>query len=323
MDRPAAHASADKAPLIATPDAAVPAGASAAWLVRPDGARLRAALFAPVGRTRGSVVLSGGRTEPIEKYFEVIEELRGRGLAVLAHDWRGQGLSQRRPGVRLKGHGEAHEDLLADLIALVDRYRDRLPPPRVAIGHSMGGCVTLLALSRDRAGELAGAVLSAPMLGLGTGPLPPSLARLAARVRCLLGRGEDYVADPPMDPFTLPFEGNRLTHDRVRFARYRALLAAHPDLALGGPTWSWIDASFAGMALLAHRDRLRAVGVPVILCAAQRDVVVDNAALRRAALLLPRGRLVEVPGARHEILMETDERRAFFWWAFDDLLASL
>jgi lysophospholipase len=28
---------------------------------------------------------------------------------------------------------------------------------------------------------------------------------------------------------------------------------------------------------------------------------------------------VEAPGAFHEILMETDERRAVFWRAFDDL----
>ena len=41
-------------------------------------------------RPPGKVVLSGGRTEPIEKYFEVIEDLTGRGFVVLAHDWRGR-----------------------------------------------------------------------------------------------------------------------------------------------------------------------------------------------------------------------------------------
>lgn len=308
---------------MATPEAPVPPGARAEWVFRPDGARLRAALFTPPAPARGSVVLSGGRGEPIEKYVEVIEELRGRSLAVLAHDWRGQGLSERPPGDRLKGHGAPHERLVDDLWALIDRYRAELPPPRIAIGHSLGGCLTLLALTRDWSRQLAGAVLSAPMLGLHLGAIPPAFARLIVRLRCALGRGGDFVADPPLDPFTLPFENNQLTHDRARFARYRGQLAACPDLAISGPTWSWMDAAFAGMALVARGDRLRAVSVPVVLCVAQRDRVVDNAAARRAALLLPRGRLVEVPGARHEILVETDDRRAFFWWAFDDLLGSL
>jgi lysophospholipase len=305
---------------VAIPEAPVPATGAALWFTRPDGARLRAALFAPAGSPRGSVVLSGGRTEPIEKYFEVIDELRARGFAVLAHDWRGQGLSHRRMPDRLRGHGVAHGDLVADLLALVDHVREALPPPRIAVGHSMGGCVTLLALE---AGGFAGCLLSAPMLGLYTGRMPPALARLVARLRCLTGRGADDVAEPPIDPFTLPFEGNPLTSDPVRFARHRRQLAACPDLALGGPTWSWIDAAFSGMALVARRERLRAITTPVTICAAQRDRVVDNGALRRAALLLPRGRLVEVPGALHEILMESDERRAYFWWAFDELAATL
>lgn len=308
-----------RAPLIDTAAAPIPPGLAAEWVVRPDGARLRAALAAPAGRPRGSVVLSGGRTEPIEKYLEVIEELRARGFAVLAHDWRGQGLSHRLLADRLKGHVDSHEPLVADLAALVDRYRDRLPAPRIAIGHSMGGCLTLLWLSGAGAGDLAGCVLSAPMLGLHTGQLPPGIARAIARLRCLLGAAERYGPAGPGAPFEQPFAGNPLTHDQARFARHRAQIAACPDLALGAPTWGWLDAAFRGMALLARPERLRRIEVPVVICAAQRDRVVDAAALRRAAHLLPRGRYVEVPGAYHEILMETDERRAYFWWAFDDL----
>jgi lysophospholipase len=312
--------------LVEIPDAPVPSGASAAWLVRPDGVRLRAALFrSSAARPRGSVVLSGGRNEPIEKYFELIGELQERGFTVLAHDWRGQGLSDRALPDRLRGHCDSHEQLVSDFTSLVDRYQAELPPPRIAIGHSMGGCLTLRALV-DReaaAGRFAGAVLSAPMLSLRTRPLPPAAARALARLWRLAGRADRYGPAGPGRPFDLPFEGNVLTQDRARFARYRAQIAACPDLALGGPTWGWLDAAFRGMALLARPDRLRRVGVPVVICLAQRDRLVDAAALRRAALLLPRGRLIEVPGAFHEILMETDDRRAFFWWAFDDLARDL
>src|SRR3954454_10989135 len=58
-----------------------------------SGHRLRAARFAPPSTPRGSVILSTGRSEPIEKYGEVIGELLARGFVVLAHDWAGQGLS--------------------------------------------------------------------------------------------------------------------------------------------------------------------------------------------------------------------------------------
>ena len=312
------------AQLIATAAAPVPGGAAPAWFVRPDGARLRAALFTPARRPRGSVVLSGGRSEPIEKYFEVIEELVARELVVLAHDWRGQGLSHRALSDRLKGHCVSHAEMVDDFTALVDAYADRLPSPRIAVGHSMGGCLTLRALAEEGGRRrFAGCILSAPMLALRTSPMPPPVARVMARLYRLAGRGERYGPAGPGRPFDLPFEGNVLTQDRARFARHRALIAACPDLAIGGPTWGWLDAAFRGMARLARPDTLARVTIPVVICAAQRDRLVDAAALRRAALLLPRGRLVEVPGALHEILMETDERRLYFWWAFDDLAATV
>ena len=85
----------EPAPLVDTPEAPVPDRAEAEWYLGAGGTKLRAALFRPDGPARGSVVLSGGRTEPIEKYFETIGDFTSRGFVVLAHDWRGQGLSAR------------------------------------------------------------------------------------------------------------------------------------------------------------------------------------------------------------------------------------
>ena len=65
--------------------------------IKAVGADLRAARFAaaPDVAARGTCVLLNGQTEFIEKYFEVIDELRGRGFAVATMDWRGQGDSTR------------------------------------------------------------------------------------------------------------------------------------------------------------------------------------------------------------------------------------
>ena len=168
------------APLISIPQAPAPGGADAEWFEGAGGARLRAALFPAAGQPRGSVVLSPGRTEPIEKYFEAIVELTGRGLQVLAHDWRGQGLSQRLLPDRLHGHAKGYQDFLEDYRKLLDAFGRRLPGPWIALSHSMGGCLTLLALAKGET-RFQGAVLSAPMLGLALGGIPKPAALAIAR----------------------------------------------------------------------------------------------------------------------------------------------
>ena len=308
---------AEAAPLIGIPEASIPPGAQASWVAAGDGAKLRAAIFTPKGSARGSVVLSGGRTEPIEKYFETIADFTARGFVVLAHDWRGQGLSARSLGDRLKGHAKGYNAFLDDFRILLAAYQARLPKPWYAVGHSMGGCLTLLAMASGET-RFTGAILSAPMLGLRTGSVPLSTARTVAKLNVLAGRSSLYARRPTATAED-SFEANVLTHDRSRYSRQQALLAAEPDLALGWPTWGWLDFAFKATAFLARPDRLHTVTAPVVIVSAEDDRLVDNAAQKAAARNLPQGRFISVPGAFHEILMETDDMRNIFLRAFDAL----
>lgn len=305
-------------PLLDIPEDPIPPGAAAEWVIGADGAKLRAALFTPSGRARGSVVLSGGRTEPIEKYFETIRDFLDRGFVVLAHDWRGQGLSARALPDRLKGHARGYKTFLDDFRRLLDRFEDRLPKPWIAVGHSMGGCLTLLALAHGEK-RFSGAVLSAPMLGIQFGKVSPAAARMLCRLNVTLGRAGRYTLGQAGKPFDDAFENNILTHDRRRFMRHRAQIAAMPELALGGPTWGWLDFALRATGFLARPERLRGVTIPVEIVSAAEDRLIDNAAQAAAARNLPQGRIVTVPGAYHEILMETDHMRNVFMKVFDAL----
>jgi lysophospholipase len=308
---------AEPAPLLATAAAPVPAGAAATWFRGSRGLRLRAALFPATGTPRGSVILSGGRTEPIEKYFEVARELTARGFVVLAHDWRGQGLSARLAADPMKGHARGYRDFLVDYRCLLDAFEDRLPKPWLAVSHSMGGCLTALALAKGER-RIEGAVLTAPMFGLHLGGLPPWLAGLLAggltRVGLGLGGPGGEHAAPPA-----PFEDNILTHDPARYARNVEQVLQHPELSLGPPTWSWIDFAMSAIADLQRGPDITHVAVPVTVLAAGDDKIADNAGLRLVTSRMPKGRYVEIPGASHEILQETDVLRAPFWTAFDAL----
>ena len=304
-------------PLIAVEGAPVPAGMRSAWIEGGKGARLRTALLNPKGAPRGSVVLSTGRTECLEKYFETASELAGRGFVVLLHDWRGQGLSERLLSDRLRGHAVGFADFLEDYQRLLAAYEACLPRPWLMAGHSMGGCLNLMTLAQGET-RFSAAILLAPMLRLNLSRINRVASGPLSRLFDSLGRGGDYVMGQKGAPWAT-FSANPLTHDPVRYARMRAQIQADPELNLGGPTWSWLASALAAMAWLAGPADLAAIAIPVTILSAEADRIVDASAQVLAAARLKHGRLVIVAGAYHEILQETDERRAVFFAEFDRL----
>ena len=287
----------------------------------PDGARLRIG-FWPAEGERGQVVLLPGRSEFLEKYEETIGELRQRGFGVWAMDWRGQGLSDRALADRHKGHIDDFDTYLRDLVWFVETF---VAPRRAAatcvLAHSMGGHIALRAvleakIAPDRM------VLLAPMIDL---PLSWGIhpyARWLTGFTTGFGMSDRYLPGTgAYDPERAAFDGNALTGDRARFDRTHAAIAANPAVALGGPTFGWLDAALRSI------DRLRAVAAtgpetcPILVCIATDERVVSIAAQKSVCGALPGCGCVEIPGSRHEILMERDEQRAVFWREFDTFLS--
>src|SRR5690349_12792018 len=105
--------------LISFPENPIPEGAVVETVKTVDGVTLRAAVWRPRGRLKGTVCLVHGRAEAIEKYYEVIGELLGRGFAVATFDWRGQGGSDRRLANPRKGHVDDFSEFERDLEAFM------------------------------------------------------------------------------------------------------------------------------------------------------------------------------------------------------------
>lgn len=311
-----------EATLVSIAEAPVPAGGVVARLEAADGTRFRVARWTPEGARRGSVVVMNGRTEYIEKYFETIGELLGRGFAVATLDWRGQGGSDRPLPNRQKGHVRDFALYTSDLHQMLESFaKPHCPGPYIALAHSMGGNVALRYL-RDRPGTFERAVLSAPMLGIGSGRAARALLRAASVVGNALRLGRHY---PPglrdFGPRQRAFEGNPLTSDPQRFARMIAQLDADPGLAVGGPTFGWMRAAYASMDAIRAPGFARAVETPVLIASAGADAVVSNEAQARVVAELPHGVRVAIEGARHELLMEAHRYRAQFLRAFDEFTA--
>jgi lysophospholipase len=131
--------------LIGVPKNPVPGGAHTGMLMTSDGVKLRFARWdATRGPRRGTVCLFQGRGEFIEKYFEVVADLRRRGFVVATFDWRGQGGSDRLLRNPRKGYVRSFAEYDRDLAQFMKEIvLPDCPPPFVALAHSMGGNILL------------------------------------------------------------------------------------------------------------------------------------------------------------------------------------
>ena len=289
--------------------AAHPPEGAAAWVTATDGTRLRVATWPRAGTdTNGTVLIFPGRTEYCEKYSDAARHLAARGYASAAIDWRGQGLSPRAGRDRMLGHVGDFADFQRDVDAFLAHCAAvELPRPWHLLAHSMGGPIGLRALHRR--GEFSRAVFSAPMWGL---LLPPGRLLLGWSVSTLahatgLGRRPAPGSGKIADPAGAPFDGNLLTNDAEMFGWMKRQITAHPDLALGGPSLSWVRGALREMHALA---REAAPDVPCLTILGTEEAIVSADAIHVRMGSWRDGRLEMVEGARHEAFMEDTATRA-------------
>ena len=303
--------------LVSSPGNAVPDGAVAGKVRAPDGAELRFARWDSPGGNRGTVCVFSGRGEFIEKYFETVNDLRGRGFAVAMTDWRGQGHSSRQLPDPRKGHVENFSEYETDLATFMQQVvLPHCPQPHFALAHSMGGAVLLRVAHSDKR-WFERTVLVSPMIDF-PGSRAALPLRLLAQALCLAGLGARYIPGGSADRLRVSgFAGNPLTSDPARYARNAGIVEADPTLAIGSPTLAWLDAAFAAIVAFRAGDYPSQIDRPVLMLAGAADSIVSIAAIKRFAARLPAGSHRLIEGARHEILQEQDSCRAQLWAAFD------
>jgi lysophospholipase len=293
------------------------------YFVDAGGVRLRAARFDADSPT-AICLLMNGQTEFIEKYFEVIDELRGRGFTVVTFDWRGQGGSDRPLPERLKGHIVDFTDYDRDLEAIL---RQTVLPlsvkhglPVIAMAHSMGGEILIRRL-HDVQSEFAVAILCAPMLGINFRGNPAWVVEKVSAYLNRRGPSTEFVwGMAARDQLYLPFSLQIVTSDPARYARNQALLVANPDLRLNGPTWGWLAAALAAIARTRSPGYAETIQTPSLFLGAGRDRVCDTGAVRAFAERAPAATYAEIRHAEHELLMERDIYRSQLWSHVDAFL---
>jgi alpha-beta hydrolase superfamily lysophospholipase len=221
------------------------------------------------------VVLVHGYGEHIGRYDHVAAALGERGAEVWGLDHVGHG---RSDGDRaLIADVDA---VVGDIHAVVARARAEHPDLPVAmVGHSMGGLLATR-YAELHPGELAGLVLSAPLIG--SSPIAGYLAL-------------DEIPDIPIDVTVL-------SRDPAEQQAY-----ADDQLVWHGPFKRPTLAAFAVALVEIALDADRLTG-PVLWQHGDADQLVPLEHTRRGMALLRNADVEEriYPGARHEIFNETN-----------------
>lgn len=301
---------------VRVPGNELPEGAEEHWLEGRGGVKVRV-LTAPAlqSHPRGSVIVAPGRTEFIEKYFEVLRELQTRGFAVFCIDWRGQGLSGREVENGLKGHFASFDDPVNDLSTALKLLGAKLPRPHIGLAHSMGGAIVLRALQTRRV-DLDAVAFTAPMWGIAG---LSKLAKRYARFMMSLGAGGQFAPSVDKNWKRENFKRNPVTHDKERHGRCQDLICEEPRLALAGPTIGWVAAAADATEAFMTPGAFAHLRIPILVATAGEEQLVDNASHAAVIEQLLNARHLVIPGAKHEILMEVDPVRHQFWTAFDEL----
>ena len=288
------------------------------FLSTDDGCSLRYGVwYSETEKKRGSIILLAGRREYMEKYIETINELNEKGYDVFSLDWRGQGLSSRMLSNRHKGFIDSYDTYLKDLDMFVKHMvRPEAVLPLFILAHSMGGHIALRYL-HDHAERIDKAILVSPMIDVMTPLIPKCLIRVMVNMAMNAGFDNAYVMGSGDYDHQVKFDGNRLTSDSRRFMDEKNAIAQNPDLALGGITYGWLSATLKSIDILNGSGFAEKITTPILIVSAEDDKIVSLSAQRHIRDRLENCRFVEIPGARHEILIETDAIRADFWNAFD------
>lgn len=272
-----------------------------------DGLRIHYEMYVHP-EARGGVVISHGFTESAEKFREVAYRMYAQRLSVFAVDHRGHGQSDRL----ILPEFLTHVDNFADYVDDFERFVDQVVLPRscgkplVLFGHSMGGAIAALMLMR-RSEVFSRAVLNAPMIQPLTKGIPFRIAQVMGRVLCAVGMGKRLMFGfcdgfDPQENFETGCDTSR-----ARFEYYLEKRRRMPHLQNMSPTIGWVRNAMDVTDVLLSRKNASAIACPVLLLQAETDGSVVNEAEDKFIALVPQGRLVQVPGSKHEIYASTDD----------------
>ncbi|HEU4838975.1 MAG TPA: alpha/beta hydrolase [Micavibrio sp.] len=273
------------------------------------------------------IVCLGGLSEFAEKYFEVAHDMLDRGYAFWFIDWQYQGRSGRLAKFPQRRHSDGFDQDVSDLHKLVADYikpsavhPDRGRIPLIMLGHSMGANIGFHFLA-NHPKYFDAAAFTAPFFGIHNFKWPMRLlAGIISYILPLVGKKYIFKGSDWAETMRKGDGSEIFSSDAVRDALHKHWSMTDAELQVGNVTFGWVVQALKSCRKLRDSDLLKNIGIPVLIGVAGREAIVDNDAIFEIVKKLPKGQMIEIEGANHEILMEQDTYRNAFLTAFDKMV---
>lgn len=250
---------------------------------------------------KGSIVISHGFTESLEKYVELIYYFIQEGYNVYAVDHRGHGLSDRTSEdlslVDVKDFNSYVTDLHQFVSEIVMPTSGDLP--LFLYAHSMGGGIGTRFLE-TYPDVFDAAVLTAPMLGINLGGVPRFAANLLSSSAVLFGQGTQYIISHSAFDGVADLEGSAAS-SAARFNYYFNKKLAHEYLRTNGASYSWLYESLKATKNMLKPENIAKIETPILLFQAENDSLVLPEPQRTLVSHAKDAELIFVPNAKHEL----------------------
>lgn len=283
-----------------------------------DKTRINYAQFIHGDEKQACIVIVSGRSETYLKYQELSYDLYLQGYDIFLLDHRGQGLSERLLTNPDKGYVTNFVDYEDDLSYFIDNIVNAACQNKpYLLAHSMGSVISTRYMQRFP-NSIKAAVLSSPMMGFSSGPIPTFIAKGLISFSNTLNywfSNEPWYFPGQNDYQAVPFSKNELTHSQIRYQYSVDLYQKNTKVQLGGVTIKWLHEGIKAQDEIF--SQLEKLTTPILVLQASKDTVIDNSAQdnfcrqlhKRQPQSCPSGKPKVINGAYHELFIESDEMR--------------
>ncbi|TIB39543.1 hypothetical protein E3P86_01090, partial [Wallemia ichthyophaga] len=231
-------------------------------------------------------------------YTHIFPQFAGAGYKVFAFDQRGFGRSTHEKIGNPKPGLTNWKLALGDIQNLIFKFSEQnVGLPLFLMGHSMGGGLTLGALTRNphlKLPELKGAIAMSPLIRL-TKPPPNFLISLVNKCKGIVG---SFTISPMINP-------EDRTHDKVVQNAIEEDALAAKTATLGGVC----DMLRYGSLLISQDYKFYPSNVPLLISHGDSDNLnsFEASKLFIDSVMARSKQLKRYPNARHELFMEAGE----------------